>query len=174
MYSVDLYNRVRRACHIEGMSKSAAARLFGIDRKTVAKILLHALPPGYRRSQPPVRPKLDAFVPIIDQILEEDKTRIKSEAPNATGSRERAERAIPPSAFTPGCAMKRSPIVTRAPTDTCSRRNAKSPMRASRPIWHCGPITVPAPIWAPPEITENGPTETPGPSSAEGEMTALG
>lgn len=79
MYSVDLYNRVRRACHVEGMSKSAAARLFGIDRKTVAKILKHALPPGYQRSKPPVRPKLDAFIPIIDQILEEDKTRIKKQ-----------------------------------------------------------------------------------------------
>jgi len=79
MYSVDLYNRVRRACPVEGMSKSAAARLFGIDRKTVAKILKHALPPGYQRSKPPVRPKLDAFIPLIDQILEEDKTRIKKQ-----------------------------------------------------------------------------------------------
>lgn len=79
MYSVDLYNRVRRACHVEGMSKSAAARFFGIDRKTVAKILKHALPPGYRGNKPPFRPKLDAFIPIIDQILEEDKTRIKKQ-----------------------------------------------------------------------------------------------
>ena len=73
MYSVDLYGRVRRACHVEGMSKSAAARLFGIDRKTVAKMLKHAVPPGYRRERPPVRPKLDPFIPIIDRILEEDK-----------------------------------------------------------------------------------------------------
>lgn len=34
MYSVDLYSRVRRACHVEGMNKSAAGRLFGIDRKS--------------------------------------------------------------------------------------------------------------------------------------------
>ena len=68
MYSVDLYSRVRRACHVEGMSKSAAARQFGIDRKTVAKMLEHAVPPGYRRTGPPVRPKLDPFIPIIDQI----------------------------------------------------------------------------------------------------------
>ncbi len=72
MYSVDLYARVRRACHVDGLSNSAAARLFGIDRKTVAKILRHSIPPGYRRSKPPVRPKLDPFVPIIDRILEED------------------------------------------------------------------------------------------------------
>ena len=34
---------------VEGMSQSAAARQFGIDRKTVAKMLKHAVPPGYRR-----------------------------------------------------------------------------------------------------------------------------
>src|SRR5271155_4235695 len=32
-------------------------------------------PPGYRRSGPPRRPKLDPFVAIIDRILEEDKLR---------------------------------------------------------------------------------------------------
>lgn len=46
MYSVELYSRVRRACHVDGISNSAAARLFGIDRKTVAKILKHSVPPG--------------------------------------------------------------------------------------------------------------------------------
>jgi transposase len=33
------------------------------------------VPPGYRRSKPPSRPKLDPFIGIIDQILEEDKRR---------------------------------------------------------------------------------------------------
>ena len=61
------------------MSKSEAVRLFNIDRKTVAKILEHSVPPGYRRSKPPVRPKLDPFIPIIDQILEEDKTQLKKQ-----------------------------------------------------------------------------------------------
>jgi transposase len=61
------------------MSKSAAARQFGIDRKTVAKMLEHAVPPGYRRTGPPVRPKLDPYVSIIDQILEEDKSRLKKQ-----------------------------------------------------------------------------------------------
>jgi transposase len=79
MYSVELYNRVRRACHVEGMSKSEAARLFGIDRKTVSKILKHSVPPGYRRSKPPVRPKLDPFIPIIDQILEDDRSQLKKQ-----------------------------------------------------------------------------------------------
>jgi transposase len=61
------------------MNKSAAGRLFGIDRKTVAKILKHSVPPGYRRAAPPPRPKLDPFIAIIDQILEEDKARIKKQ-----------------------------------------------------------------------------------------------
>jgi transposase len=79
MYSVDLYSRVRRACHVDGMSNVAAAELFGIDRKTVSKILKHSVPPGYRRSKPPVRPKLDPFIAIIDRILEEDRNVLKKQ-----------------------------------------------------------------------------------------------
>jgi transposase len=75
MKVVDLYARVRRACHVEGMSQRQAARLFGIDPKTVSKMLRFSVPPGYRRSQPPVRPKLDRFTGVIDRILEEDQGR---------------------------------------------------------------------------------------------------
>ena len=74
MYGVDLYRRVRLACHREGLSRREASRQFGIDRKTVAKILLHSEPLGYRRRQPPKRPKLAPFTDIIDGILEEDRT----------------------------------------------------------------------------------------------------
>ena len=79
MYSVELYARVRRACHVDGLSERAAARLFGIDRNTVAKILKHSVPPGYRRSKPPIRPKLDPFIPIIDQILEAVRAVLKKQ-----------------------------------------------------------------------------------------------
>jgi transposase len=75
MYSVELYRKVRLACRHEGLSSREAARRFGIDRKTVAKILRHSVPPGYQRSQPPRRPKLDPFTGIIDRILEEDRAR---------------------------------------------------------------------------------------------------
>lgn len=61
IYSVELYNRVRRACHVEGMSEREAGRKFGIDRKTVSKILKHSVPPGYQRKVPPQRPKLDSI-----------------------------------------------------------------------------------------------------------------
>src|SRR5258708_23946920 len=55
------------------MSRREAARRFGIDPRTVAKMLAFSVPPGYRRSRPPARPKLDPFVGIIERILEEDK-----------------------------------------------------------------------------------------------------
>ena len=74
MFSVELYGRVRYACHVEGLSQREAARRFGIHRNTVRKMLRHSVPPGYRRTKPPVRPKLDTVTAIIDQILEADRT----------------------------------------------------------------------------------------------------
>src|SRR5215216_7655823 len=74
MKPVELYARVRHACHVEGLSQREAARRFGIDPKTVAKMLRHAVPPGYRRTKVPTRPKLDAFTAIIDQILISDRS----------------------------------------------------------------------------------------------------
>jgi len=72
MYGVDIYRRVRLACHHEGLSNREAARRFGIDRATVAKILAHSEPPRYRRSSPPKSPKLDPVKPFIDEILRRD------------------------------------------------------------------------------------------------------
>jgi transposase len=75
MKGVELYGRVRHAVEIEGLSQREAARRFGIDPRTVAKMMVFSVPPGYRRKKPPVRPKLDPFIGIIDRILEEDKSR---------------------------------------------------------------------------------------------------
>ena len=72
MKRVELYGRVRHAVMIEGLSQREAARCFGIDPRTVRKMLSYSVPPGYVRTRPPVRPKLDPFIGIIDRILEED------------------------------------------------------------------------------------------------------
>ena len=61
MYRVEMYARVRRACRVEGMSTREASRVFGLDRKTVRKMLSFSVPPGYRRGKPPRRPKLGPF-----------------------------------------------------------------------------------------------------------------
>src|SRR5438105_1025423 len=75
MKVVELYGRVRYAVQIEGLSRREAARQFGIDPRTVAKMLAFSVPPGYRRSRPPARPKLDPFTGIIDGILAADEGR---------------------------------------------------------------------------------------------------
>ncbi|MGB0902521.1 hypothetical protein [Halocynthiibacter sp.] len=76
---MDIYRRVRRACLKDGMSAREAARYFNKDRKTIAKMLRHGLPPGYRRSEPPHRPTLDAYVGVIDELLRADKALIKKQ-----------------------------------------------------------------------------------------------
>jgi transposase len=65
MYSVELYLRVRLACHVEGLSQREAARRFGIARETVRKMLQHSEPPGYRRRARVKRPKLDSYTQAI-------------------------------------------------------------------------------------------------------------
>ena len=63
---MELYARVRRMVLVEGKSERETARIFGLARETVRKILRYAAPPGYRRQQPVRRPKLDQWVGIID------------------------------------------------------------------------------------------------------------
>ena len=52
MYGVELYAAVRLAVVDEGLSHREAARRFGLDRRTVKKMLRYSAPPGYRRSRP--------------------------------------------------------------------------------------------------------------------------
>ena len=79
MYKVELYARVRRACMVDGMSTREAARVFGLHRDTVRKMLEYSAPPGYRRESPPRRPKLDPYRGVIDRILEDDRSLPKKQ-----------------------------------------------------------------------------------------------
>ena len=72
---MELYARVRRAVQVERLSERNAAREFGISRETVRKMLRYSIPPGYQRQKPVRRPKLEAWIGIIDQILQEDQSR---------------------------------------------------------------------------------------------------
>ena len=69
---MELYLKVRVACD-GGMSQREAARHFGISRDTVRKMMAYSVPPGYRRQAPVRRPKLDAFIAVIDRWLDEDR-----------------------------------------------------------------------------------------------------
>jgi len=46
MYTVELYARVRRAVLVEGRSRRAVARDFGLARKTIEKMPRYSVPPG--------------------------------------------------------------------------------------------------------------------------------
>jgi hypothetical protein len=73
IYSVDLYLKVRFAC-AGGMSQREAAKHFNISRDTVRKMVSYSEPPGYRWTVAVRRPKLEAFIAIIDAWLDGDRS----------------------------------------------------------------------------------------------------
>ena len=70
---MELYELVRRSVLVSGISKRAAAREFGVNRRTVAKMVGSAVPPGYRSSQPRKKPKLGGFEEAIERMLAQDE-----------------------------------------------------------------------------------------------------
>lgn len=74
MFAVEIYAAVRRFVFVKGKSRREAARVFGLSRDTISKMCRYSAPPGYVRSKAPERPKLGPLVPVIDAILEADKT----------------------------------------------------------------------------------------------------
>ena len=74
MYVVESYAAVRRFVFVEGRSRREAARVFGLSRETVSKMCRFSAPPGYVRARPAAKPKLDRLTPVIEAILEADRT----------------------------------------------------------------------------------------------------
>jgi transposase len=70
---------IRRRVLVDGLSKRAACREYDLHWDTLTKILSHAEPPGYRRTAPRPKPKLDPFLGVIHQILEADKKAPKKQ-----------------------------------------------------------------------------------------------
>jgi len=74
MFAVEVYAAVRRFVFVEGNSRREAARVFGLSRETVLKMCRFSLPPGYTRTKPVAKPKLGPLLPVIDAILDADRT----------------------------------------------------------------------------------------------------
>ena len=64
---------IRRRDLADGLSKRAACREYQIHWDTLTKILNHPEPPPFRRTAPRPRPRLGPFLPVIHQILEDDR-----------------------------------------------------------------------------------------------------
>ena len=73
MYGLDSYELVRRSVIVGGMSKRAAAREYGVNRRSVDKIVVDASPMGYVLSAPRKKPVLGEYLAQIEQIVLEDK-----------------------------------------------------------------------------------------------------
>ena len=54
------------------LSKRAAIAKYGIGWRTLKKMLAHDEPPGYRQANQRPKPKLEPFLPVIRQILEDN------------------------------------------------------------------------------------------------------
>jgi transposase len=74
MYGVEIYATVRQLVFLQGLSRREVARRLGISRDSVAKMCRYAAPPGYVRTKPVARPKLDPLIGVIDAILEADES----------------------------------------------------------------------------------------------------
>lgn len=74
MYTdMENWAEIRRRVLVDGLSKRAACREYDIHWDTLRKILDHPEPPGYRRTTPRPRPKLEPLLPVLHQILEDDR-----------------------------------------------------------------------------------------------------
>ena len=74
MYTdMELWNEIRHRVLVNGQSKRSACKEFGLHWQTLRKILRHSEPPGYQMQSPRRKRKLEAFLPIIEQILKDDR-----------------------------------------------------------------------------------------------------
>src|SRR5262245_37292612 len=93
---MELWTEIRRRVLTHEISQREACRPYQIHWLTLKKILAHEEPPGYRRTRPPRRPKIDPVLPVIRAILDADKAAPKKQRHTAhrIGQRLRDEHAF--------------------------------------------------------------------------------
>ena len=70
---MDNWTEIRRRVLVDGQSMRSVQREFHLHWKTLRKILDHPEPPGYRQQRPRAKPKIGPFLPVLHQILEDDR-----------------------------------------------------------------------------------------------------
>lgn len=68
------YELIRRAVIVAGKSIRLTAKEFGLDRRTVQKMLKSPVPPGYTITGDRKKPKLGSFLSKIEEFLGEDQS----------------------------------------------------------------------------------------------------
>ena len=70
---MEQWSEIRRRVLVEGLSKRAACREYGLHWHTLTKILGNSEPPGYRAAQPRAKRKIGPFLAVIEEILRQDQ-----------------------------------------------------------------------------------------------------
>jgi transposase len=69
---MEIWSEIRREVLTGAWSKRAAIAKNKVGWHTLKKIMAHDEPPGYRQTKQRPKPKLDVFLPLIRQMLEDD------------------------------------------------------------------------------------------------------
>src|SRR5271157_4962251 len=64
---------IRRQVLTGELSKREACKEYKVPWRTLQRILKHAEPVGYQLQKPRAKPKLERFLPIIHEILQQDQ-----------------------------------------------------------------------------------------------------
>ena len=76
---MEMWTEVRRRVLTGELSKRAACQEYGINWRTLGKMLAHAEPPGYRRRAKREKPILGPHLAWIHEVLEQDKKAPKKQ-----------------------------------------------------------------------------------------------
>ena len=76
---MEMWTEVRRRVLTGELSKRAACQEYGINWRTLGKMLAHAEPPGYRRRTKREKPILGPHLAWIHEVLEQDKKAPKKQ-----------------------------------------------------------------------------------------------
>ena len=76
---MEMWTEVRRRVLTGELSKRAACQQYGINWRTLAKMLSHVEPPGYRRQSQREQPVLGLHLAWIHEVLEQDKQEPKKQ-----------------------------------------------------------------------------------------------
>jgi transposase len=74
-----MWTEIRRLVLTGQKSKRAVCQEYHLHWKTLQKILQYDEPPGYRQKEPRRKPKLEPFLPIIEEILKQDQQAPKKQ-----------------------------------------------------------------------------------------------
>ena len=57
-----MYEEIRRAVLVKGISKREVAKIYGINRRTVDKMCKYSIPPGYQNKKGKKYPKIGDYI----------------------------------------------------------------------------------------------------------------